>query len=313
MIVTGDIVWDDFRNGMDYYNEAITNISKPVLNVVGNHDAGQWHTNLSSVSTDKQCYDRFIAPYVSGWGVTQPSNAATDGKSYYYKDFTDEKIRLIVLCEFETDYQIDPNDATKLLYSREYRAMRQAQVTWLIDTLTNTPSDYGVIVAMHQTPGLMGAADNQFVSFDLVDNQQAFNVYSDDKEWLAKILNAFANKTSLSLSVSQTGAVVTTLDCSCDFSAVQSEFICVLCGHTHRDYIGRLKNYQSIPVLCVGADNLLYTSSFQPRAAGTPSEDLFNVINIDRNRKTIKVVRIGSDASVTGQVRDQLLMNYSNN
>jgi len=84
----------------------------------------------------------------------------------------------------------------------------------------------------------------------------------------------------------------------------------VLCGHTHQDYVGRLKNYPSIAILCVGADNLLYTSGFQPRAEGTPSEDLFNVVNIDRNRKTIKIIRIGSDASVTGQVRDQMLLNY---
>ena len=312
MIVTGDLVWDDFRDSMDYYNEAIEGTTKPILNVIGNHDAGQWHVDLSSVSTDKQCYDRFIAPYVSGWGVVQPENAASEGKSYYYKDFADEKVRLIVLCEFETDYQIDPSDPNKLLYSREFRAMRQAQVTWLIETLTSTPSDYGVVVALHQPLGELGQYDNEFVSFDLVNRTNIFNVYAHtgDLEWLARIIDAFARKTSLSLSVEQTGAVVTTLNCSCDFSNVEAELICVLCGHTHQDYVGRLRNYPSIAILCVGADNLLYTSGFQPRAEGTPSEDLFNVVNIDRNRKTIKIIRIGSDASVTGQVRDQMLLNY---
>lgn len=310
MIVTGDLVWDDNQDPMDYYNEALASTSKPVLNVVGNHDSGQWHVDLQSVTTDKQCYDKVIAPYVSSWDVIQPADAATNGKSYYYKDFTDQKVRLIVINEFETDYEIDPNDATKLKYSREFRAMRQAQVTWLINTLTNTPSDYGVIFAMHQPLGLLGAEDNPFVSFDLVDNSRVLNVYSADTEWLAKIIDAYARKTSLSLTVSQTGAVVTTLDCSCDFSSVESEFICVICGHTHQDYVGHLKNYPNIPILCVGADNLQYTSTFQPRAEGTPSEDLFNVVNIDRNRKTIKIVRIGSDASVTGQVRDQMIMSY---
>jgi len=316
MIVTGDIVWDNFEDLTTWYNEALTKTTKPVLNVIGNHDAGQNGnpTSLDKVSTDKQCYDRFIAPYVSDWGVTQPTDAATNGNSYYYKDFSTEKVRLIVLNEFETEYEIDPNDPTKLLYSREYRAMRQAQVTWLINTLTNTPSDYGVIVALHQPLGLLKSEDNAFVSFPCVDNNAYFNVYSSDKEWLAKIIEAYRSKSTLTLSVTQTGAVVqndATLDCDCDFTAVTSELICVMCGHTHMDYIGHLKNYPNIPILCVGADNLLYTSGFQPRAEGTPSEDLFNVVNIDRNRKTIKIIRIGSDASVVGQVRDQMIMSYA--
>ena len=198
--------------------------------------------------------------------------------------------------------------------------MRQAQVTWLINTLSSTPNDYGVIVAYHQ-PDNLAEVDNEFVSFNLVGSYRSAhgssaniaNVYCDDKDWLPKILNAFATKSSLTLTVTQTGAVVTsspTLVCDCDFTSVQAEFICILNGHTHQDYIGHLTNFPALKVLCVGADNLLYTSGFQPRAAGTPSEDLFNVVNIDRNRKTIKIIRIGSDASVTGQVRDQMIMSY---
>ena len=326
MIATGDLVWDSYADPMTYYDNALQKTTKPVLNIIGNHDAGQYKSaiGLGSVSTDKQCYDRYIAPYISagtlsngvavpGWGVVQPTDAATNGNSYYYKDFTDEKVRLIVLCEFETEYEINPNDQTSLLYSRELRAMRQAQVTWLINTLTNTPSDYGVIIAMHQPLGSLANVDNEFVSLDLVGGYK-FYVYSEDKEWLAKIINAYATKTSLTLSVTQTGAVVqndAVLNCDCDFTNVQSEFICAVCGHTHRDYIGHLTNYPAVKVLCVGADNLLYTSGFQPRAEGTPSEDLFNVVNIDRNRKTIKIIRIGSDASITGQVRDQMIMSYA--
>ena len=321
MIVTGDIVWDTYADATTWYNLALQKTTKPVLNVIGNHDAGQYNPEigLGSQSSDLECYNKFIAPYVSNWGVVQPTNASTDGKSYYYKDFTDEKVRLIVLCEYETDYEIN-QEGTGLVYSREWRAMRQAQVTWLINTLTNTPSDYGVIVAYHQ-PDPLKDENNAFVSFDLVADYRIAHgmnptalVYCDDKEWLPKILNAYATKSSLSLTVTQTGAVVEsspTLVCDCDFTNIQSEFICILTGHTHRDYIGHLKNFPSLSILCVGADNLRYTSTFQPRAEGTPSEDLFNVVNIDRNRKTIKIIRIGSDASVTGQVRDQMIMSYA--
>lgn len=309
MLLTGDLVWDDNRDSMEYYDDALAYTTKPVLNVVGNHDAGQWHVDLGSVTTDKQCYDKIIAPYVSRWDVVQPTDASS-GKCYYYKDFIDQRVRIIVLNEYETDSEIDPHNPQKMKYSREIRAMHQEQVDWLITTLINTPSDYGVILAMHQPLGLLGYEDNSFVSSDLIDNHNVFNVYSDDKEWLAKIIDAYARKTSLSLSVVQNGAVVTTLDCSCDFSSIQSEFICVICGHIHQDYVGHLQNYPSIPILCVGADNLQYTSDICPREYGTQSEDLFNVLNIDRNRKTIKVIRIGSEVTKTGQVRDTLLINY---
>ena len=310
MLLTGDLVWDNNTDSMDYYNEALKSTTKPVLNVVGNHDTGQWHDGLESVTTDTQCYEKVIAPYVSGWDVVQPIDAASNGKSYYYKDFTEQKIRLIVINEYETDFELDPDDPNRLKYSREIRAMRQEQVTWLITTLSNAPSDYGVVLAMHQPLGLLGNEDNPFVSSDVVENDNVFGVYSEDKEWLAKIIDAYARKSSLTLTIKQTGAVVTTLDCSCDFSSTQSEFICVMCGHIHQDYVGHLKNYPSIPILCVGADNLEYTSSICPRETGTQSEDLFNVVNIDRNRKTITLIRIGSDVTVTGQVRDMLLLHY---
>lgn len=311
-IVTGDLVWDTFADPMTWYDLAVAQTTKPVLNVIGNHDAGQQNNttpSLDYVSSDVQLYNKAIAPYVSGWGVTQPTDAATLGKSYYYKDFTDEKIRLIVLNEFETNYEIDPNNPNKLLYSREYRAVHQAQVDWLISVLGSTPNDYGVVVAYHQPDDDISNDGNPFVSIDLVGRQIA-NIYSATRDWLPRILNAFATKTADSFTFAQTGAVVGTINVSFDFTATQAEFICILNGHTHRDIIGRLTDYPALLILCVGADNLLYTSNFCPRAEGTPSEDLFNVVNIDRNRKTIKIIRIGSDASITGQVRDQLLINY---
>ena len=309
-IITGDIVWDTFADTMDWYDIAIKKTTKPVLNVVGNHDSGQnmGTTSLDRVSNDLQCYNKYIAPYVDKWAVTQPNDAAIEGKSYYYKDFTDEKIRLIVLCEFETDFEINPNDETQLLYSREYRAMRQEQVDWFISSLANTPSDYGVVVALHQ-PDTLNNEDNAFVSYGLVDRKIA-NVYADDKEWLLKILDAYKEKKALSFSFKQTGAVVGTINVSCDFTNVSAELICVLCGHTHNDYIGHYKSYPNLLVLVVGANNLKYTGNICQRATGTPSEDLFNVVNIDRNRKKITVIRIGADGSVYGQYRNHITVDY---
>ena len=46
--------------------------------------------------TSKEVYDKWIAPFVSGWDVVQPESASTEGYNYFYKDYKGI-IRLIVL------------------------------------------------------------------------------------------------------------------------------------------------------------------------------------------------------------------------
>jgi hypothetical protein len=82
-----------FSAAWAHYND----FGKNILTVIGNHDSranddSSWYTNAGI-----NCYNKFIAPSVENWGVTQPEDADTSGKCYYYKDYTDKGIRLIVL------------------------------------------------------------------------------------------------------------------------------------------------------------------------------------------------------------------------
>lgn len=314
-IVTGDLVYDSFADPMTYYDLGLAETTKPVFNVIGNHDAGQYKPaiGLPSVGSDAEVYARYIEPYISGWGLKTDGSGTPHptGKSYYFTDFTDEKIRLIVICEFESDMTIDPSDPNKYLYSREYRSMRQAQVDWFIQSLSTTPSDYGVVVAFHQ-PNELKDEDNPFVSDSLINTSRTASIYTDtaDRGWLIRIIDAFRSKSSLSFSFSQTGGVVGTINVSADFTGLTSEFICVLAGHVHNDYVGYFHSYPDVLVLAVGADNLTYTGKYCQRAAGTPSEDLFNVVQIDRTRKQITILRVGADASITGQDRRRIQIDY---
>lgn len=65
--------------------------TKKVLTVIGNHDTrgpsstdtqGNWRDNIG-----KNVYDVLMAD-IDEWNVEQPDNADTDGKCYYYKDYT---------------------------------------------------------------------------------------------------------------------------------------------------------------------------------------------------------------------------------
>lgn len=90
---TGDTVADVIGDGIAWYDSIVNSMSIPVLNTVGNHDA--YTTNGVYASDKTVVYNEIIAPFVSGWGVTQPANASANGYCYYYKDIG--AVRLIVL------------------------------------------------------------------------------------------------------------------------------------------------------------------------------------------------------------------------
>lgn len=135
MIHTGDSVYNYAADGMVAFDQEG---AEKILNVVGNHDSRQGDSMTGF--GQKNTYDMVIAPYVSNWGVVQPANAAINGLSYYYKDYANINIRLIVLdCMF---YDSDQN-------------------TWLInilsDALTNNKS---VVIANHYAGGSITKINN---------------------------------------------------------------------------------------------------------------------------------------------------------
>lgn len=125
---TGDTVLEDAAETLIV--DSVPGASSFLL-AIGNHDScanGEW-TGYGAVAT----YNKYIAPYVSGWGVTQPANAAANGYNYYYKDYSDANVRLIVLdCMFW--------DATEL--------------AWLESTLASArTAGLAVVCASHYAGG----------------------------------------------------------------------------------------------------------------------------------------------------------------
>ena len=59
--------------------------------MVGNRSAQTFRPKLNV----RLC--QFIAPYVANWGVQQPANAAENGYNWWFKDYTNKKVRLIGL------------------------------------------------------------------------------------------------------------------------------------------------------------------------------------------------------------------------
>lgn len=111
-----------------------SNLAPMALAIMGNHDSAAYDSNNNITwwaKTQKECYDKYIAPYISGWNVIQPDNAATNGLNYYYKDYS--LIRIIYLDAMFWD---------------------STQLSWLVDVLSAARSDaMSVMIVAHGTDG----------------------------------------------------------------------------------------------------------------------------------------------------------------
>ena len=138
IIHTGDSVTTTADNGMAFWTGVKG--SNKILNIVGNHDSARMVDGAFSWYdlTEQETYQLLFST-VSDWGVTQPSDAASAGKCYYYKDYSTEKVRLIAI----DGMSANPSQAR---YDSE-------QVEWFTQTLSDARTNgLSVVVACHFAP-----------------------------------------------------------------------------------------------------------------------------------------------------------------
>lgn len=102
VIFSGDSVSNSFNqvSDADYVSYWDGSNAQNALFCIGNHDTAKYDSSTGYSWTEyvgKEAYDRYIKPYISSWGVTQPSGAETNGYCYYYKDYAEQKLRVVVL------------------------------------------------------------------------------------------------------------------------------------------------------------------------------------------------------------------------
>ena len=135
-IVRGQMAW--ISSSAVTYNDAqnIPNWWKPdIMITVGNHDTAAYDGKnkklIWNYLTMAQCDQYLIAPFEANWGVTH-----TAGTSYYYKDYTDSKVRLIVI--------------DGMLYDVEGSQDAVSQTAWLGNLLDGAIADgLHVLIATH--------------------------------------------------------------------------------------------------------------------------------------------------------------------
>lgn len=121
----GDDVQDKFTDT----NTVANNGGQSFLNIVGNHDV----LKTDGIATGLEYYNKFIAPNIDQWGnVVFPENADVEGYCYYYKDYSESKVRLVALDCMHWD---------------------STQKTWFENVLVDASNNnFSVICASHYCP-----------------------------------------------------------------------------------------------------------------------------------------------------------------
>ena len=143
-ICTGDMVNQRYSDGMTWWSN-IDGADK-ILLAIGNHDAlaDPSGYDWTQLATQADQYSQYFAPYIANWGCTYTAN-----KTYYYKDYTAKKIRLIVL-----NCMLVGSDSTE-------------QLTWLTNTLASAKvSGLSVVIAVHYMPYNSQKIDCNFSTLD---------------------------------------------------------------------------------------------------------------------------------------------------
>ena len=88
----------------EHYNEIINTCTKPVFCIAGNHDVGYGQLLRNTALEDKIC-EYIIEPTYQHLN----SGEYTEGKAYYYHDFTAKKVRVIFMYEYDEPVSLKTN------------------------------------------------------------------------------------------------------------------------------------------------------------------------------------------------------------
>ena len=252
VICTGDIVNYQFSDGIDWWKNNIGD--NKILMSIGNHDPlvtqGTWDWFGKNAA---ECYDRYFSPFIAKWGVNY-----TQDICYYYKDYSNVSIRLIVL------------DGMRWNNIKE----DAVQEEWFKNLLTDAKSkSLHVLVASHFPPDVSVGDKNANINFDC---------WYSTQQWEKESYGLLSPKVADAIN---------------DFQTSGGKFICYIGGHTHGDLFRSLKRYPNqLMVIVANAscyEHVNNADCWYSRHESDNSQELFNLLNIDTENKILSIVRVG--------------------
>jgi len=322
LIHTGDIQYYQFEpenSGLkaretiygDEYKEITLASIKPFFTCLGNHDVYK-STSLYSL------YNRFMKPMVDKGFITAGTNIdASNYATWYYKDFLNAQIRLIVLDDFDPLYDGYTKPLNTTAYSPE-------QINFLINTLSSAPEGYTIIVAQHFPPckgnGYTGTiTDSEWnINVNTGDSYGTAHesVFTDNVSPVLDILGAFKEKTTLTKTYTyKTTALQNhygSVSVNVDFTETTAIMGVIIAGHDHNDLVYKFVNHDNLlTVAMVGSRVPTYSDSKTLifREQYGKSYDAINVFCVRTDERKLYLIRVGADYRADGKA--QLITSFS--
>ncbi|HFI0164182.1 TPA: metallophosphoesterase [Streptococcus suis] len=198
--------------------------------------------------------------------------------SYYYKDFNNHKIRIVVLDLYSMP--LNP-DGSEMYNYNDHNGYCQDQLKWLVDTALRVNEDWHVLVMTHSSP--FGPEDGMTNNTGGQGNRQL----------LPQILEAFKYGRSVLLrnTKSQAGFEV---NFTADFTNQGARHLAgVFTGHNHTDVILQKNGINYISTASGYIDRVLYFGKLGQRYQHTYSAIAFDYCILDTTTRSIKLRRFG--------------------
>lgn len=242
----------------------------------GNHDAAYDTTGAAGVyyqqnMTLDECYN-----YIHRVNKRQHVTFGEDG-TYFYVDDTLAKVRYICLNTSDLLYKTDDGIVMTTHYNKMWSgAIRQAQMDFIADALKSADG-YAVVILSH-----IPLYRDNVIGADMM-------AYNDDV--LLNMLRAAKNKTTFSASSAATVPEDYKVTVTADFTGVNVDIVGCFAGHTHYDNVVATNGINIITVL---NNSLNVYSSSPTKTLGTTTECAFDIVTVNREKKTVKLTRIGA-------------------
>ena len=290
---TGDLV---FSSNTASVNDAICSIvsqnmefqnQEKLITSIGNHDQNG-HTLESEQKIDwtvkhsmffNSCYRYIEKDADVVWGSKEDL--------YFYKDFSDKKIRVIVL---NTQ---DCGESTRTVDGVEYLkydslttcGVRQEQLNWLANTALKfnfeDRNEWHTLIACHI--GLRSG---------ITDNHPSVQNYNA----IDSIIKAFKNGTTVNATYTDSANAdgLFTVNVNADYSTQGTmPFIGVFSGHNHCDRL-YTENYPQITIMAGYPDN---GYDGIDRSIETKNEFAFDVVSVDKVARKVTLTRFGAGSN----------------
>ncbi|MBE8118027.1 BppU family phage baseplate upper protein [Limosilactobacillus fermentum] len=245
----------------------------------GNHDNGAGHQSTEGINANEVLNDNDIK---NGFGTKlNYYGEVRDGDSlYFYKDFTDKKVRVIGLDS--NDIPLEKKDSNgNYAYDTSTAGFRAQQLNWFANKALMLPDNtWQAIVFFH------------------IPFPNAFSQWADDNSFknyhhAIDILNAFKNGTSVTINDSS--------DPDFTISGLQADYskqgkgtlIAVVNGHLHRDDQDT-SVLNGTPIIEVTKSASFVSSIINESGQrNTNDEDAWDIISVDTKGHKIHCYRFG--------------------